>query len=762
MLDPARLISLRTFVAITVAGLLAIACSSAAGPLPPGINARVGMVRGAPAFIINGRPDSGFSYMTYTNNFGTLPDGRPALPHYIGLAAQAGCGLYTFVVDLGALYRYTEGIEAESGRRDFSQVDTIARMIVGAAPPDAMLNIQLIIDTPEWWARQHPQELFTLSNGSTDFGGKLFALPRQDNLPSIASEAWRAECKRLIETFITHVEQSEWGARVMGYQVTGQKTTEWYSWSMNTDQLGDYSRPMLAAFRAWLRGKYGTDRRLREGWRRPEITLASAAIPSQQERFGNQAATFRDPATEQPVIDFHIFWQEIMADTIAYFAHAVKQRTGGTKVVGAFYAYTFEFAELGEDAGHLALSRLLRCPDIDYIMAPTSYYRRELKGGQSLLRTPIVSLTRHGKLFWDDFDPASFKFYEKNQEEFGPWKPWLAVTDTAEEFTYMIRRELGNCLANGANMQHFDLHGGYYDDPLLVAEMARARAIREQALKTDRSSAAQILVVVDEEALHYLTFRNPIATPLLKGQLAELPFVAPFDAVLLPDLAGIDTSRYRLVLVLDAFKLDVAERRVLREKLETGGKYVVWLYAPGYFDSDGTAGSAANMGKVTGIEVAARTRPSGTIEAVFDAALGRRIPGVPLLNADQFVVTDPAGEILARRSDQPGEAVVAARDFGKWTSIYSATAPLPREALRALARRAGVHLYHTSARDAVYANHSYLTLAAGGRAGKRVLRLLHPATVTDLITRQEVCENAATFSANCRPWEVRMYALSAR
>lgn len=719
------------------------------------IESRVGMVNGAPAFIINGKPHSGFSYMTYVNNYGRLPDGRPALPYYVSLAAQAGCDLYTFVVDLGALYRYTDTIEPQPDRWDFSQIDTIAHMILGAAPPDAMLNIQLIIDTPEWWAKEHRGELFTLSNGSTDFGEKLFALPRKDNLPSVASEPWRAACKRLIEAFIDHVEQSDWGARVMGYQITGQKTTEWYHWSMNTDQLGDYSRPMVGAFRAWLQAKYETNARLQASWNKPEVSLAAAAIPTQAERFGDQSATFRNPATEQAVIDFHTFWSDVVADTIAYFARVVKARTRGTKVTGAFYAYTFEFAELGEDAGHLALRKLLHCPHLDYIMAPTSYYRRELKGGQSLLRAPVLSLTAHGKLFWDDFDPASFKFYEKDQAEYGPWKPWLAVTDTAEEYCWMIRRELGDVLANGVNTQHFDLHGGYYDDPMLVAEMARARAIREQALKVDRSSAAEILVVVDEDALHYLTFRNPIATPLLKGQLAELPFVAPFDAVLLSDLEDIDTSRYRLVVVLEALKLDASQRRVLKDKIETGGKHVLWLYAPGYFDGKG-APDAAHIGETTGIQVAARPRPSARVEVAFSAALGKRTPMAELLDADQFVVSDPSAEILARRADS-GEAVVACRALEDWTSVYSAVAPLSRQVLRVLARRAGVHLYHASPQDAVYANHRYLTLAAGPRKGRRIIRLFRPATVTDLISGETVAKNTSSFATTCKPWEVRMF-----
>lgn len=719
------------------------------------LRSQVGMVHGAPAFIVNGKPHCGLSYMTYENNLSTSK-GQPALPKHVKLFAEAGCDIYTFVVDLGGLYGYTGTVWPERDRWDFSQVDAIAQMVVCAAPPEAKLILQLYVDTPEWWAKENPNELFLLSTGTPDFGDKLFALPRRGNLPSIASPKWRGDVKRAIEMLIDHVDHSDYGARVMGYQVCGQKTEEWYHWSMNTEELGDYSAPMQSAFRQWLETRYGTDEKLQAAWRRPSVTIASARIPTKEERYGSRSATFRDPVTEQHIIDFHRFWSDIMADTIAYFAKVVKDKTERRKVAGAFYAYTFEFAQLGEDAGHLALHKLLRCPDLDFIMAPSSYYRRELKGGQSCFRAPVLSLTLHRKLFWNDFDPASFRFYEKDQAEYGKWKPWLAVTDTAEEYTYMIRRELGNALANGVNMAHFDLHGGYYDDPLLVEEVKRAREIREEALKTDRSSDAEILVVVDEDSQHYLAFRNPISTPLLSGQLAEMPFVAPFDAVLLSDLRRTDTRRYRLVLVVNAFKLDSAQRHVLSRKLKTGGKHVIWLYAPGYFRRDSSPAEVAAIAQVTGIGVAARPRPSAAASGVFD---GPETPEVPLLDGDQFVVDDPAAEVMARRSDTHREPVVAARTFAGWTSVYSAVAPLPRTVLRSLAVRASVHLYHDNPDDSVYANRHYLTLAASPRAGPRTLHLRRRATVVDVVTGKTVCAEANSFTAEFRPSETRMFSL---
>jgi hypothetical protein len=716
------------------------------------------MVRGAPAFVINGQPHCGLSYMTYANNFSTYQN-QPALPQYVKGFADAGCDIYTFVIDLGGTYGYTSTVWPQRDRWDFAQVDAIAHMVLAAAPVEAKLVVQLYVDLPEWWATENPGQCLLLSNGSRDFGSKLFALPRRSNFPSIASPRWRADVKRILEATIDHVAASDYGRRVMGYQVCGQKTEEWYHWSMNTELLGDYSPAMLAAFCQWLTAKYGSDDKLRLAWNRPKASLATVAIPSQQERYGDRQATFRDPVAEQPVLDFHRFWSDIMGDTIANLAHVVKQKTARHKVVGAFYAYTFEFAELGEDAGHLALERLLDCPDLDFIMAPSSYYRRDLKGGQSCFRPPIRSLTLHGKMFWNDFDPASFKFYEKNQAEFAQWKPWLAVTDTAEQYTWMIRRELGNALANGVNMAHFDLHGGYYDDPLLVAEVRRARAIRTDALHTDRRSRAQILLVVDEDSQHYLGFRNPVATPLLSGQLAEMPFVAPHDAVLLSDLDRLDTANYRLVLVPNALKLDAAERDVLLRKLKTGGKTIVWLYAPGLFRAANGPANVEGIRDATGIGVARSPRPSAPAVARFACPTFGTLPEVTLLKADQFAVADPAAEVLARRSDDPAAPLVATRRFPAWTSIYSAVAPLPREFLRGVAAQAGVHLYQDDPHDAVYANGHYLTLAAGAKAGQRTVRLREKTTVTDLATATIVAKDAASFTLSLKPCEVRIFAL---
>lgn len=717
--------------------------------------AEVRAVGGVPTFVVDGVPNAGLSCMNYQTY------GNPKFPDFIRQFGAAGCDIFTFVVDMGSLYHFTPTIWPEKDRWDFAQVDATAKLILDNAPPGSKIIVQLFIDTPEWWAVENPDECLVLEDGKLGYSTQPFALPRKSNFPSMASPKWREACKLEIEKLIGHISTSDYGHQIMGYQVCGQKTEEWYHWSMNNDLLGDYSPLMRRAFRDWLRAKYTTDSAMQSAWRNPLVTIDKAEIPSGDRRRGDKNKTFRCPLTECDVIDFHRFWSDIMADTISYFAKVVKDKTNHTKVVGGFYGYILEFAELAEDAGHLGLQRLLDSPDIDFVMAPSSYNRRDLKGGQSNFRLPITSLSLHGKMHWVDFDAASYKFNtHPSKAALQTWAYQLAITDTAEEFVFLIRRELGNALANGVNMVHFDLHGGYYyDDSTIMEAVKWENGVRAEALKLDRTSNAEILLLVDEDSPHYYGFRNPVLQQLMSQQQRELPFVAPFDTALLSDLCGLDTSRYKVVIFCNEAKLDIAQRRLIADKLKRDGKWLIWLHAAGLFKEPNGPASVANMADVTGIKV--RQVPyfanlGGTFGKSFTGGV---TSSVALLNGDQFLVEDPDAKAIARGIDAPHDALAAMRQFCGWTSVYSTTAPMPRRVLRWIAAQAGVHLYTDGPNDTLYANRSFVSVGADVNGGPRTIRLPSKRTVIDTVDGRTVCVDSDTFQAEFKPQEVRVYLL---
>ena len=643
---------------------------------------KVELCGGIPTFTIDGVPHPGTCYSTY--------DCRPAeLGRRVKQFAGTECDVFNFVVEVSG-YGYSRPMWSGKDQWDFAELDERVRVILAAAPK-ARLVPRIYLDAPEWWRRENPTEMMVLGNGSTSFGEKLFALPRPGEFPSLASEKWRGDMRRALARVIEHVDRSDYAGRVIGYQLSGQKTEEWYHWSMNTDRLGDYSPHVQSEFRRWLRSRYRTDECLQKAWGRPGMTIETAPIPSQQERFGDRTRTFRDPVRERRVIDFHTFWSDVMADTIALFARTVKEATGGRKVVGAFYGYTFEFTELAEDAGHLALGRLTCSPDVDFIMAPSSYFNRNLPGSP-YFRFPVASLRLHGKVAWNDFDQVSYKYFDKLREDPGlkQWEYQMGLTKTAEEFVWMNRREVGMGLTQGVQSANFDIHGGYYEDPVILAGVAQLNRIRTQATRKDqRASAAEILVLVDEESEHYLSFRNPVTTRLLSAQIAALDFVGPYDALLLSDLAMADTRQYKLVLVLNAAKLDEDQRGVLGRKVACGGKTVLWFHAPGYLTSQGS--DPANMERLTGLRILPdgfagadrEARPTegswGRLNAetsvAFRSAKARENasfaerkaavldqPILKLLPGEQFHVVDPGAVVLAQRVDQPDKVVLAPSD----------------------------------------------------------------------------------------------------
>ena len=771
--------------------MLIISCAAIAGP-GVGPECHVGVVGGVPTFVFDGLPHSGICYSTYDTH-------PPRLEVRAREFGQAGCHLYNFVVEIAG-YGYSHPMWTGPDTWDFNDLDVRAHTVI-AADPKAQLLPRIYIDAPKWWRDANPEEMMVLGNGKRTFGEKYFALQREGDYPSLASEKWRRDMCAALGKVIEHIEASDYGDRIVGYQLSGQKTEEWYHWSMNAPLLGDYSPHMVAAFRRWLGARYGSDERLREAWggcraractaptrdteglgavqaadmlsapraqqrddggavqaralQRLEVSLATAAIPSQAERFGDQAKTFRDPVKEAAVIDFHRFWSDVMADTIDRFAGAVKEKTGRQKLVGAFYAYTLEFAGLAEDAGHLALGKLERSPNVDFVMAPSSYYNRNLPG-KPYFRLPIQSLQAHGKVFWNDFDQVSYKYYDKLKEDpnLKTWEYQMGLTQTPEQFVWMCRREVGMELAQGVQLAHFDIHGGYYDDPVIMAGVRELANVRQEALALpERCSDAQILVLADEDSEHYVSFRNPIQTALLSAQTAEMPFVAPYDTALLSDLGALDTARYRLIVLLNAFRLDEAQRRLIARKLKGEAKTVVWLYAPGYFDESGA--SAANIADACGIAVRPIAGAGGDTARTVERG-ARQGTELALPRGQQFEVTDAQAEALALRVNGPRSVVVARREFGDWHSIYSACVPLPAEMLKGIARRAGVHIYDDDPRQIVFANRHFLTVCDDGRGGEARVHLARKGTVTDTATGATLCRDASSVRVSLRPKEVRL------
>lgn len=748
----------RRFIAqaASAAAVLAAAPSFAVGAAQPrrvpGPRTEVRRRRGQPQFFLDGEPYTKPVFETY------VPQTK-----FFRQFAEAGTDVFSFSTNLGAGFAAPTWIGPDTF--DFKQLDEFAHRVLEANPRGLLLP-RIYLTAPEWWVKSNPGECQVLSNGSRFYSkgaghnrdGKAF--------PSLASVKWRADTAAALERVIRHMQESGYGASMFGWMVTGLMSEEWYHWSIHTNELSDYSAHAARAFGGWLRAKYRTGAALRRAWNDPGATFENVAAPAQEARQRGRERTFRDPAAEMPVIDWYQFYNDLVPDTMEVFLRAAKQASDFRKVVGAFYCYMFEFGG-DPEFGHNALTKLLRSKHLDFGLVTASYFDRELGSGADYARAPITSLRLHGKLWYHDNDTVSFRYDEMNKANpdratVERYRKELGVTETGQETIWQYRRGAGFVLGHGIFQSFFDLHGGYFDDPALMAEVKRLNALLGESQQYDRSSVAEILVVSDERSCSYATFESGFLQQTLRPlqvQLAKLG--APHDSILVDDLALADLKRCKFVLFLNCFHLTDAQRRFIRHKVQNRNRTVLWCYAPGLFN--GATTSVEAMRELTGLRlvraektVRVRARIALTPDGMrlwphsqpqqSDPAIGPAAGASPTAGlatvighehvwGQSFSVEDPHAIALGRLEGR-NEVGLAMKRMKRWMSVYTMNPVLPAAFLRALAREAGVHLYNDRD-DTLYASRSYLTLNADG-AGERTLRFPKPVDLFDPFTGRTI------------------------
>jgi hypothetical protein len=709
---------------------------------------RVEEVLGVPTFTVDKTPFTIPVFETYV----------PELQYYKEFAA-AGTRSFEFSANSGKSdYNQSKPSWLAPNQWDYSEFDERVRRVLEAAPR-CMIFPRVYIGTPDWWLRQNPDEMEILDDGSTMPGAGLYALPEENRpYPSIASQKWREDMGYGLKRLIEHIQGSSYAGHFFGYVLAGLKTEEWYHWGSGVKRLFGYGKPTVAAFREWLRNKYLTVEKLRTAWNNPQVDFQTAGVPSREERLGQTNTTFRDPSRSMKVIDFYVFWNELIPQTIDYFAGIAKKATKGTKVIGAYYAYMYEF-EGKPDFGHNALGTYNASRNLDFVAATASYGDRPLGTGGDYQRAPALSLALHGKLWHHDNDVVSYlarkvmgrTYQDKKQMEIDLLR--LGATKNATESVWMYRRGAGFALCTGMYEAFFDLHGGYFDAPELMDEIAKLNRMWDRAKRYDRSSNAEILIVSDENSCSYCSFDSAmLGQSLLPTQWQVIKIGAPADHILVDDLKLIKMERYKLVVFLNTYNLTDAQRDLVEKKVKNNGRSVLWCYAPGLFD--GEQASPELMYRLTSLRIVpspdeAFIAPQielvdskGPLSVAWRNA-GLRTTGPDWPICKKISVEDPEAVTLGTL---PGTASVtlAMRNLGSWSSFYAITPTLPAAFYRELARQAGVHIYNDRD-DTFYANKSYIVLSAKD-AGKRVIQFPRPCEVREAVTEQRLATQTRSYS----------------
>ena len=691
---------------------------------------------GTPTLFINGEPHSGAAWATY----------RPTVEVFRDFT-EAGVNLFTFsATPTESGYGLSRTAWTAPDEYDFSQLDERVLLLL-EANPDAYFFPRLYVHAPQWWSEQHPDDIVMMDPGDGNYVPFIHAGGKP--APSWASETWRKDTVEGLRRLIAHVEASPYADRIVGYHIASGTTEEWMMWGGNENQWVDYSPVNVARFREWLEAKYGTDAALREAWGDDVVSLRTAAIPPKAQREQAELGALRDPAQEQAVIDFYLYNSDLVADTICYFAQAMKGLTKREKLVGFFYGYLLQLCgeQRQQNAGHLALAKVLASSDIDFLCSPTSYAFRQVGGeGTSHFMSLLGSVKLHGKVWFNEDDIRT----SLTKGEIGSWgKPATVAEDILQQ-----EKELAHALVGGAANWWFDVGGIRFDDPALMQRIGGLTKSASETLQLDRAPADEVAMVVDEKSLCYLRVAHPLGRELLVAQLPALHRIgAPVGHYLVTDLPRIADRKVFLIMTSLA---PTAQDREAIDALKGDGRTLVFCYAPGLY-RDGRI-DEGGMTDLTGITLRMSQEPARLrvtlrgghriAEGLDNVTYGVDREVAPVCCAD-----DADAAVLGTLPDgRPGLVV---KEHEDWTAIHSAAPMLPAALIRRIAQVAGVHLY-IDTEDVVWAAKELVAVSVK-EPGTRTIRLPGKAKVRDLYTGAEIGESLDAFEAEFADRATRVF-----
>jgi len=688
--------------------------------------------RGWATLFVDGRARTGLTLF-----FGRARDAGQDIRRF----AEAGIDMFSGCMGVG-------GARRGDGSLDFAAIDELFAAVL-AANPDALILPRVGVG---WWHPPPGREAEHAAEAQVDIDAVTGE--RHPAGYSFSSAVWRRDAAADLRAYIRHCE-SRYGEHVVGYHIGAGAAGEWaYSWQ---PKFSDYGQAQQAAFRDWLRERYGGDvAALRAAWNDSGAAFGTAVVPPPRRRLrGPGETSLLDPARDRDVIDYLTFHSQTVASALVHFCGAAKaalRELGLTKVVGAFYGYHFKNLNKPanfHNAGHFAQQAVLDCDDIDFLCAPYCYQARE-HGDMYLAQLIAGSVRLRGKLYFCEDDTFTFR---SRREPGRSWCPDRAAT------VGVLRRNLAGVLRDGGTLWWMDcggngplrpggqVDGWYHDDALMDNFAAMRRLAAERLTRGDHAPSAQVAVVLSETSAVYHRHDAALMDALIMRQMYDLGQLgAPFDTFRAGDLwllAGRPwAANYRLLIFPDALHLSDAERAALRAGWQTGGRTILWTYGAGIITDEGLRPEA--MADVTGFRVALRWRDEPLIVSTF-AAGARLLYGTERPISPVIYGADEEAETAGWLVNEADPALLL-RQFDGWRSVWSAAPAVPAALLRQFARAAGVHLYVETG-EQVIADGDLLTLHAGF-TGRRVVRLPAPCDVTDAYTGAQVAAGASEFAAD--------------
>jgi hypothetical protein len=709
---------------------------------PELLNVAVKKLHGIPTMHINGVPHWSMFY-TASPKYDMEKTNHQAF-------ADAGIKL---------VHCYANPQSPAEGKFDFTAIDKAVLEII-ENNPDALIVMKPCFRDcmPVWFLKKYPEEASVLDAG------------RVLSKPSLASEKWRLVAGDMLKKMIRHINNSPYADKVIGYFVRegeeGQWMHYWGSGNPNQDNtLSDYSKPMRAYFRKWLRNKYSTVEALRRSWGDKKVTFESAEVPSRLERIAPNSGVFRCPEKNRPAIDYAEALSDVICDGIIYYGKIVKEETHNKSLMMAFFGHIIDLGAhfLGEQVGYLKQRRAIDSPYIDYYAGPISYAKafRDISGVGSFDYPAPACLRLQNKIWLNEDDvrthltePAGYAYSVRAPNQ----------TDQ------VIAREFAKALCAGAGLYLYNLSSGnryWYDDRQTLKTIGKLNKIGQDAVKDNLQSVSELAVIVSDRSLLYLRSlkgHSKVDGIVLQsiGQREQISRIgAPFDEYLVDDFLDPAMPDYKLYIFLNAYYMTDDERKAVVNKLKKKHSTALWFYAPGYITDNGISLDAAS--NLTGIKI--EKLPGKNPGRIKIAGNNSLLPGQQgTFGMPSGMTVKPLFFSCDRDSKSIGTLQVnkkpgfVVKTLSGFTSYYCTIPAIPAKWIREIARKAGVHIYLDSD-DALYACHDYLAVHTSRKTGKRNIKLIDNAEIIQLYPEVRNIGKTDRFSFESKTPQTRIFKI---
>jgi len=620
---------------------------------------------------------------------------------------------------------------------DFTSVDRCYNDILRRFP-GSKLAIYVWCHPGKWYRTKYPERICLYDDGTSH---QYYIAPVSfSNLDALA------DAENAMRALVQHIEQY-FGSRTLLYNLMGGISCEWQGWDAQCSQYADYSDYAVQDF-----VKYAAAN-----------GITTTDIPDKEAREDDGIdGTFRNPSTNALAILYAKYYSETISHFVDTLAKVVKETCPNDKLVGAYYGYHMEHANMVHSVnggGHNDLQPLLDSQYLDFFVSPQSYGIRSY-GAPNAEMKPYGAIRKAGKLSFLEDDTRTHLTYITEYEQ----------TPNLEMTLNILKRNVGMSLSRNVPLNHFPIKGGNELDHPAIREMFNKSIKAGQYLMEHGSDpTAEIAAVVDEDAVRYISVNRtdkyvdetarfmydengelqdkqrrlyPIQSDLLYYQRIPLSQIgAPVDMIMLDDVVK-HGKDYKVVIFLNSCK-DTPALRTAIQYLRDNNITTVFTYGTGFIGDSGL--SLTSLSECVGMTMASAN--AGNLRVKFTDG---SIAGYNYGAKTRFKVTDANAVTLAQYNDKSGVAVAK-----KGNSYFYGTTDLDHNFLQTVARDAGVFFF-SDTNDNVFASKDIVSIHTAG-GGHKTIHLPKVADVVDIYSGEVVARQVDSFEFDMSAFESRVF-----